>query len=202
MSTKKSRQWIQDHTSDEFVIRAQRDGYRSRASYKLIEIDEKFSLVKPGQTIVDLGAAPGGWSQVVAKRAGNVVALDLLPMDPIEGVTIIQGDFDTDEILAEVMERLEGKPVDLVISDMAPNLSGVKDIDQPRHAYLLELAMEFSREVLKPGGALLAKCFEGGGIEDIRRDFRENFSKVSNVKPKASRPKSREVYLLGRGFKK
>ncbi len=202
MATKKSRTWIQNHKADEYVQKAQRDGYRSRASYKFIEIDEKFGLVKPGQVIVDLGAAPGGWSQVVAKRAGDVIAIDLLPMDPIDGVTIIEGDFTIDAILEQMMERLAGRPVDLVISDMAPNLSGVKDIDQPRHAYLLELAIDFAQQVLKPGGALVAKCFEGEGIEEIRRGFRANFKQVSNVKPKASRPKSREVYLVGRGFQR
>ena len=206
--TKKSRKWMENHLKDEYVQRSQRDGYRSRASYKLLEIDDKYNLLRPGQVVIDLGAAPGGWTQVAADRVkadedkGTVIALDILPMDYVAGVDIIEGDFTADEVLAQLMDTLAGRPVDLVISDMAPNLSGVKDIDQPRSMYLVELAVALAEEVLRPGGALLAKCFEGEGIEDLRKQYRQSFKQVNNVKPKASRSHSREIYLLGRGAKR
>ena len=201
--SKSSARWIEEHEKDEYVLRARREGYRSRACYKLIEIDDKFKLLKPGMTVVDLGAAPGGWTQVALKRVGSkgcVIGIDILEMDPLAGAELITGDFTTDEALDELMSLLNGRPVDLVISDMAPNLSGMKDIDQPRAMYLVELACEFARTTLTTGGGFLAKCFEGEGIQQIRKEINSNFKQLSNVKPKASRGKSREVYLLGRGF--
>jgi len=200
---KKNRNWIAEHEHDEFVLRARRDGYRSRATYKLLEIDDKYRLLAPGTQVVDLGAAPGGWSQVASARVGRrgrVIALDLLEIAPIEGVTIIQGDFTEDTVLEQVMAELGGDRVDLVISDMAPNISGVTDIDQPRSAYLVELALDFATRALKREGALLAKCFEGEGIHGIRAAFKGAFRQVTNIKPRASRSRSREIYVLGRGF--
>ena len=203
-NSKSSDRWLAEHEQDEFVRRARADGYRSRASYKLIEINDKFQLMKNGMTVVDLGAAPGGWTQVAVKEVGSkgaVFALDVLPMDPVPGSVIIEGDFTEQEVLEQLITALDGLEVDLVISDMAPNLSGMKDIDQPRAMYLVELAMQFAEEVLKPGGCLLVKCFEGEGIDTIRVFFRNNFRQLSNFKPKASRGRSREIYILGRGFK-
>jgi 23S rRNA (uridine2552-2'-O)-methyltransferase len=202
--SKSSAQWVQDHEKDEYVQRARREGYRSRASYKLLEIDDKHRLIKPGGTIVDLGAAPGGWTQIAVKRSapgGFVIGIDLLEMEPMEGALILQGDFTDDSVLEQLQEMLGGQAVDLVFSDMAPNLSGMKDIDQPGAMYLVELAVDFACSVLKPGGALLTKCFEGEGIAELRESIRMNFKQLSNVKPKASRGKSREIYLLARGFK-
>ena len=201
--SKGSRRWLADHESDEYVKLARSQGYRSRAVYKLQELDEKYRLLKPGSTIVDLGAAPGGWSQLAAKTlglSGLIVALDVLPMEPIDHVQFIQGDFTEESILADLMDVLNGRAVDLVISDMAPNLSGMTDIDQPKSIYLVELALELAKNVLKPGGGFVAKCFEGSGIEDIRKDIRGSFRRINNVKPRASRGKSREIYLLGREF--
>ncbi|MEX2489184.1 MAG: RlmE family RNA methyltransferase [Pseudomonadales bacterium] len=201
--SKSSRQWLQNHQEDEYVRRARKDGYRSRASYKLLEINEKFNLIGPGARIVDLGAAPGGWSQVAVRLAGKqamVIAVDMLPMDALDGVRFIQGDFEKDETYEELMLQTAGQPVDLVISDMAPNLSGMKDVDQPRSAWLVELAVEYADRVLRPGGALVAKCFEGEGIEALRGAFRCRFDRMSNFKPRASRQKSREIYLIGRGY--
>ena len=199
-----SGRWLQEHEKDEFVIRARKDGYRSRASYKLLELDDKYRLLKPGQTVVDLGAAPGGWSQVAAKRVGSkgqVIALDILEMPGIVGVDIIQGDFTEESVFDELMSVLDDRVVNLVISDMAPNLSGMKDIDQPRAMYLVELALDFADQVLHKQGALVVKCFEGEGINQIRETFRRMFAQVSNVKPKASRGRSREVYIVGRGYR-
>ena len=184
--------------------RARREGYRSRACYKLLELDERYGLLRPGSAVVDLGAAPGGWSQVARQKVGAsgfVVGLDLLDMEPLEGVEFIQGDFTEDSSLQLLMEKLDGRPVDLVISDMAPNLSGTRDIDQPRATYLVELAIDFAQSVLRPGGMFLAKCFEGEGIDDLRALIRRDFRQLNNLKPKASRNKSREIYLLGRGYK-
>lgn len=199
-----SRRWLRSHQDDEYVKRARKDGYRSRACYKLLEMNEKFSLIEPGARIVDLGAAPGGWSQVAVRLGGKqalVVALDMLPMDALAGVRFIQGDFEEDETYKELLRQTAGQPVDLVISDMAPNLSGMKDVDQPRSSYLVELAIDYADRVLKPGGALVAKCFEGEGIETLRVAFRCRFDRMSNFKPRASRQKSREIYLIGRGYK-
>jgi 23S rRNA (uridine2552-2'-O)-methyltransferase len=202
--SKSSSRWLADHEDDEYVKRARAEGYRSRASYKLLEIDEKYQILRSGLNVIDLGAAPGGWSQVASKKVGKkgkVIALDLLEMPPIEDVSFIQGDFTEDRILDELLEVIQGGVVDLVISDMAPNLSGVKDIDQPRSIYLVELALDFAVRVLNQNGVLVVKCFEGDGIDDIRQMFRARFKQVTNFKPKASRGRSREIYLLGRGFK-
>ncbi|MDA0977917.1 MAG: RlmE family RNA methyltransferase [Proteobacteria bacterium] len=202
--SKSSGRWLAEHENDEFVQRARQEGYRSRASYKLLEISDRFDLIRRGMTVVDLGAAPGGWCQVAKTRtgpAGTVIGLDILPMEPIDGVTLIEGDFTEDGPYQALIEALDGKSVDLVISDMAPNLSGTKAIDQPRAMYLVELAVDFAASVLKPGGSLLVKCFEGEGINAARQDFSERFAQVSNVKPRASRGRSREIYLLGRGYR-
>ncbi len=203
--SKSSSRWLADHEDDEYVKRARAEGYRSRACYKLLEIDDKYHLLQGGARVVDLGAAPGGWSQVAAKRVGPkgaVFALDLLDMPPIEGVTFIQGDFTKDEPFRSLLALTGESAIDLVISDMAPNLSGMKDIDQPRSIYLVELAHDMAVSVLRKNGSLLVKCFEGEGIESIRRLFRDSFAQVINVKPKASRGRSREIYLLGKGFRK
>ncbi len=200
--SKSSHEWLREHEDDEFVRRARRDGYRSRASYKLLEIDEKYRLLRPGNLVVDLGAAPGGWSQVAARAVGaggQVFALDLLAMDAIPHVNFIQGDFTEDEALTALLAALNHRPADLVISDMAPNLSGLKDIDQPRATYLVELAIDLTDQMLKRGGHFVAKCFEGEGIDDVRRLLRDRFERCHNVKPKASRGRSREIYLVGCG---
>ncbi|MBO6558370.1 MAG: RlmE family RNA methyltransferase [Pseudomonadales bacterium] len=202
--SKSSARWLNDHENDEYVQRARREGFRSRAVYKLLEIQEKYQILKPGSVVVDLGAAPGGWMQVARKTVGDsgfVVGLDLLAIEPLADCTFIQGDFTEDAVLRQLMDALEERQVDLVISDMAPNLSGMKDIDQPRSMYLVELAVHFAAEVLRPGGSFLAKCFEGEGIDGLRATIRNEFKQLSNVKPKASRVKSREIYLLGRSFK-
>lgn len=199
-----SKQWLRDHEGDAWVKRARQEGYRSRAAYKLLEINDKFGLIRPAMQIVDLGAAPGGWCQVAARLAGDrgrILAVDILEMPPLPGVTVIRGDFTESDVFEDLMSKTEGMPVDLVISDMAPNLSGMKDIDQPRAAWLVELALDYAERVLRPGGSLVCKCFEGEGIEPIRQAFRKGFGKVNNFKPEASRPKSREIYLIGREFR-
>jgi 23S rRNA (uridine2552-2'-O)-methyltransferase len=201
--TKSSRRWLDRHFNDEFVKKAQKEGYRSRAVYKLLEIQEKDRMIKPGQVVVDLGAAPGGWSQVAEKIVGDqgrVVALDILPMDSIAGVDFIQGDFREEEPLQQLRELLAGQLVDLVISDMAPNVSGMNAVDQPRAMYLCELALEFAREVLRPGGGMVVKVFQGEGFDEYIRDMRSSFGKVVTRKPKASRPRSREVYLVAGNY--
>jgi 23S rRNA (uridine2552-2'-O)-methyltransferase len=200
--SKTSKGWMREHVNDEYVKRAQRDGYRARAAYKLIEIDERDHLVKPGMTVVDLGSAPGSWSQVVVQRLkgqGKVIALDILEMPPIPGVQFIQGDFREQEVLDQLEASLEGKMVDLVIADMAPNISGISDVDQARAMYLTELALDFSFKWLKPGGRFLVKVFNGSGFEEIVQNMRQGFDKVAVRKPKASRDRSSEVYLLGTG---
>lgn len=202
--SKSSHQWLKDHEDDEFVKRARAEGFRSRASYKLLEIDEKFSLIKPRTVVVDLGAAPGGWCQVARQRIGPdgmVLGIDLLEMEPIDGVILLQGDFTLEASYHELLKILGDRQVDLVISDMAPNLSGMKDIDQPRSSYLVELAIDFADEVLMKGGNLVCKCFEGLGVDEIRRAYQSRFVKVVNFKPKASRDKSREIYVVGLGYK-
>jgi len=191
---------MHEHVSDEYVKRAQREGYRARAAYKLIEIDDKDHLIKPGMTIVDLGAAPGSWSQVAVQRLkgnGRVIALDLLDMQPLAGVEFIQGDFREDEILLQLENKLAERQVDLVIADMAPNISGISVVDQAKAAYLTELALEFSIKWLKPGGHFLVKVFAGSGFDEIVKSMRDHFEKVVTRKPKASRDRSSEVYLLG-----
>lgn len=202
--TRTSKAWMHEHVSDPFVQRAKAEGFRSRASYKLMEIDDRDHLIRPGEVIVDLGAAPGGWSQVAAKRLngrGRVVALDLLEMAAIPGVSVIQGDFREDTVLAELENLLQGDKVGLVLSDMAPNISGVPVSDQARIMYLAELGLEFSSRWLKPDGAFLVKVFQGYGYEDFVREMRSAFNLVATRKPDASRDRSAEVYLLGKGLK-
>jgi 23S rRNA (uridine2552-2'-O)-methyltransferase len=207
--SKSSKGWLKEHFDDEYVRRSQKDGYRSRAIYKLIEIDQKDRLVKPGMTIVDLGAAPGGWSEYCVKKLGKkgkVIALDILPMEPIDGVTIIEGDFRENSVFEELMavmdpDSADNCKADLVISDMAPNISGMGSVDMPRAYYLCELALELARQTLKPGGSLLVKLFQGEGFEAYNKELKFSFSKVVMRKPKASRPRSREIYALATGFK-
>jgi len=199
-----SKNWMQEHLNDPYVKMAQKDGYRARAAYKLIEIDDKDKLIKPGMTIVDLGSTPGSWSQVVVKRMqgkGRVIALDILDMQPIGGVEFIRGDFREENILKELENTLNNTQVDLVIADMAPNMSGIADVDQAGAAYLTELALAFSRDWLKPNGHFLVKVFIGKGFEEILQSMRLLFDKVLTRKPKASRGRSSEVYLLGLGRK-
>lgn len=201
--TKSSRRWLDRHFSDPYVKRAQQEGYRSRAVYKLLELQEKDRLIGPGMRVVDLGAAPGGWSQVAARLVGptgRVVALDVLPMEPLPGVTFIQGDFREDQPLADLRDALGDAPVDLVLSDMAPNVSGTA-ADQPRTIYLCELALDLARQVLKPGGALVVKIFQGEGFDGFLKDLRGAFARVASRKPKASRPASRELYLVATGYR-
>lgn len=202
--SKTSAEWLKEHVDDIYVQKAQQDGYRTRASYKLIELDEKDQLIKPGMVILDLGAAPGGWSQVVGRKLngnGVIIASDILPMDPIADVDFIQGDFTEQSVFDQIMEVVGGRPVDLVISDMAPNMSGMASIDQPGSMYLVELALDMARQVLKPNGQFVAKVFQGDGFDQYVKDVRESFSKVMIRKPKASRPRSREVYVVGKGFR-
>lgn len=183
---------------------AQKDGYRSRATYKLAEIDDKDQLLKPGMTVIDLGSAPGGWSQLVAERLqgrGIILASDILPMDPIADVQFIQGDFTEDSVLDALLEAMQGRQADLVISDMAPNLSGMNAIDQPKAMYLIELALDLAQQVLKPQGVFLAKAFQGEGYDAYLKLLKEHFQQVLTRKPKASRARSREVYLLAKGFR-
>lgn len=195
---------MMEHLNDPYVKLAQKEGYRARAAYKLMEIDDKDKLIKPGMTVVDLGSAPGSWSQVAVQRLkghGKVIALDILDMQPVGGVTFIQGDFREESVLRVLEEKINNTPVDLVIADMAPNISGVKDVDQAGAAYLTELALDFSKDWLKPGGNFLVKVFIGAGFEEILQNMRQMFDKVVTRKPKASRDRSSEVYLLGLGRK-
>jgi 23S rRNA (uridine2552-2'-O)-methyltransferase len=202
--TKTSKKWLDEHVNDPYVKKAQIDGYRSRASYKLIEINEKDKLIRPGSVVMDLGSAPGGWSQVVAPwvgDSGRVIASDILPMDGIVGVDFIQGDFTEEAVYNQILSELNGEKVDVVVSDMAPNLSGVNTTDQYSSIYLVELALDMARNVLKPGGSFCAKVFQGVGYEEYVKDVRSSFDKVLVRKPAASRPRSREVYIVGKGFK-
>jgi 23S rRNA (uridine2552-2'-O)-methyltransferase len=199
-----SKAWLREHHSDVYVNQARREGYRSRAAYKLLEIDRKDRLLRPGMTVVDLGAAPGGWSQVAAERVGRkgrVIALDRLDMPPLPGVEFIRGDILDDDYLAFVRERLGDGLADLVISDMAPNISGVDAVDQPRSIYLAELALDLAGHVLAPGGDLLVKVFQGAGSEAYMAELRSRFKKIAVRKPQSSRARSREIYLLARGFR-
>lgn len=199
-----SKQWLRRHVNDPYVQRSRREGYRSRSAYKLIEIDERDRILRPGQVVVDLGAAPGGWSQVAASRvgpAGRVVAIDLLPMDPVSGVTFVQGDFTTRKGLEAVEKALEGRQADLVLSDMAPNMSGIAVSDQARQLTLAEITFDFARLHLKRDGALLVKIFQGAGYDDYLKSLRRAFQKVVVRKPGASRDESAEQYLLARGLK-
>ena len=198
--TRTSKAWMQEHVNDAFVKQAQKDGFRSRAAYKLIEINEKYRLIKPGMNVVDLGSTPGSWSQVASKLLqgkGHIIAMDLLPMDPIPRVDFIQGDFREEASLKELESYLNNSPIDLVISDMAPNITGIKTVDQPGVMYLTELALDFSLEWLKPGGHFLVKTFIGADFDELVKKMRPEFEKVITVKPKASRDRSSEVYLLG-----
>ncbi|WP_308366179.1 MULTISPECIES: 23S rRNA (uridine(2552)-2'-O)-methyltransferase RlmE [unclassified Microbulbifer] len=202
--SKSSHRWLREHFNDQYVKQSQKDGYRSRASYKLLELQKKDRLIVPGMTVVDLGAAPGGWSQVAAELVGHqgrVLASDILAMDPIAGVEFVQGDFTEESVLNQLLERLGGDRADLVISDMAPNMSGVRDVDQPASMYLVELAVDMARQVLKPGGGFVAKVFQGEGFDQLIRDLRASYASVVTRKPGASRPRSREVYVVARGFK-
>lgn len=202
--TRTSNAWLREHVNDPYVQRAKAEGYRSRASFKLMEIDDRDRLIRQGEVVVDLGATPGGWSQVVAKRQkgnGRVIALDLLEMDPMHGVDFIQGDFREESVLKILETMLAGAKVGLVLSDMAPNISGVVVSDQARVMHLAELGLDFSRNWLKPDGAFLVKVFQGYGYEDFVKEMRQVFNVVSTRKPDASRDRSPEVYLLGRGLK-
>lgn len=202
--TKSSARWLREHFTDEYVKRAQAEGYRSRAVYKLLEIQEKDRLLRPGLTVVDLGAAPGGWSQLAARLLGGqgrVIALDLLPMEPWPGVECIAGDFRDVAVLDRLLEILRGKPVDLVMSDLAPNISGVKAVDQPRGMYLAELALDFARRQLRPGGDFLTKAFQGEGFDRFLREARAAFDAVAIRKPRASRARSAEQYVLARNYR-
>ncbi len=196
-----SNVWLQEHVNDHYVQMAKKDGYRARAAYKLIEIDDKDKLLKQGMWVADLGAAPGSWCQVAAQKvgpSGRVFALDILEMDPIRGVEFVQGDFREDEVLAEFNSLLNGRQIDLVICDIAPNITGNADTDQARSMYLCELGLEFAREQLKPGGNFLVKVFQGYGFTEYMTAMRETFASVVTRKPKASRDRSPEVYLLGK----
>jgi len=202
--TKSSQQWLQEHVNDPYVKQAQRDGYRSRASYKLLQLNEKDKLIRPGMLVVDLGSAPGGWSQVAGRlvgEKGRVVATDILPMDPLANVEFVQGDFTEEVVLREILERLGGSQPDLIICDIAPNISGVDSADQASSMYLVELALDFARQALKPRGDFVAKVFQGAGSDAYLKDVRSSFDKVLVRKPAASRPRSREVYLVARGLK-
>jgi 23S rRNA (uridine2552-2'-O)-methyltransferase len=202
--SKTSKNWLDEHVNDPYVKKAQVDGYRSRASYKLIEINEKDKLFRPGNVVMDLGSAPGGWSQIVVPLigdSGRVIASDILPMDGIVGVTFIQGDFTEESVYHEILETLDGNKADVVVSDMSPNLSGVSTTDQYSSIYLVELALDMARNVLKPGGSFCAKVFQGVGYEEYVKDVRTSFDKVLVRKPDASRPRSREVYIVAKGFK-
>ncbi len=201
--TKSSKRWLQEHFDDVYVKKAQAEGYRSRAVYKLKEVDEKESLLKPGMTVVDLGAAPGGWTQYVSERLqgrGRIVALDILPMDSLPDVDIILGDFREDDVLQQLMDLIPERSVDLVLSDMAPNMSGTTAIDIPRAMYLVELAFDFADKMLKPGGSMLVKIFHGSGFDDLVKQAKTSFDKVVIRKPAASRARSKETYLLAKGY--
>jgi 23S rRNA (uridine2552-2'-O)-methyltransferase len=200
--TKTSKAWMHEHVTDVYVRRAKQDGYRSRSAYKLLEILEKDKLVRPGMTVVDLGAAPGGWSQVLAPLVGakgQVIALDILEMAPLRGVVLIRGDFSDESTLKLLEEQMGDRSIDLVVSDMAPNISGVGLVDQARSIHLADLALEFARDRLKPGGDLLVKVFQGAGLDEFRKQLTDRFASVAVRKPKASRDRSSEFYLLARG---
>jgi 23S rRNA (uridine2552-2'-O)-methyltransferase len=201
--TKSSARWLAEHASDEFVKRAKAEGWRSRAVFKLAEIQERERLLKPGIRCVDLGAAPGGWSQYAARIVGGssrIVATDILPMDAIPGVEFVQGDFRAESVVEQVLAAVGSGKVDLVLSDMAPNMAGIDAVDQPRSMYLAELALEFADRVLTPGGDALVKLFQGAGFDEIVREARRRYGRVVTKKPKASRTRSSEIYLLARQF--
>ena len=202
--SKSSNRWLEEHFNDQYVKKSHQDGYRTRASYKLLELNEKDRLIQPGMLVVDLGAAPGGWSQVAGRLVGvhgRVVASDILPMDSLEGVDFIQGDFTDEQVFNQILDKLGDTPVDLVISDMAPNMSGINAVDQPQAMYLVELALDMAKRVLKPQGNFVAKVFHGEGYDQYLKDLRDSFEKVVIRKPDASRSRSREVYVVGKGFR-
>ena len=202
--SKSSGNWLQQHVNDPYVKQAQKDGYRSRASYKLIQLNEKDKLIRPGMLIVDLGSTPGGWSQVAAKLVGakgKVIATDILPMDPLENVDFILGDFTEQAVVDRILARLENRKPDLIICDIAPNISGIDVADQASSMYLVELALDMARQVLKPKGDFVAKVFQGAGSEAYLKELRRSFEKLLIRKPAASRPRSREVYVVAKGFK-
>jgi 23S rRNA (uridine2552-2'-O)-methyltransferase len=201
--SKSSKRWLQEHFDDVYVKKAQAEGYRSRAVYKLKEVDEKENLLKPGMTVVDLGAAPGGWSQYVTQRLegkGTIIALDILPMDSLPDVSFILGDFREDSVFQELINSVPERGVDLLLSDMAPNMSGSAAIDVPRAMYLVELAFDFADKMLKPGGTMLVKIFHGSGFDELVKKARSSFEKVTIRKPSASRSRSKETYLLAKGY--
>lgn len=201
--SKSSTRWLQEHFNDAYVKKAQAEGYRSRAIYKLKEIDEKEHLFKPGQVVVDLGAAPGGWTQYVAQKldsCGTIIALDILPMDSLAGVDFILGDFREDSVLQQLTNLVSERGVDVLLSDMAPNMSGNAEIDIPRAMYLAELAFDFACKMLKPGGILVMKVFHGTGFDELVKQIRSRFERVVIRKPSASRSRSRETYLLAKGY--
>ncbi|MBB3191794.1 23S rRNA (uridine(2552)-2'-O)-methyltransferase RlmE [Halomonas cerina] len=203
-ASKSSAGWLKEHFDDRFVQQRWQDGYRSRASYKLQALDEKNRLLRPGMTVIDLGAAPGGWSQIAAEKVGPeglVIASDILEMDALAGVDFVPGDFTEEAVLEAILDRLDDRPVDLVMSDMAPNMSGMAAIDQPQAMYLVELALDLARQTLSPGGAFLAKVFQGEGFDAYLKALRSDFRRVVTRKPEASRARSREVYLLAEGFR-
>lgn len=201
--SKSSKRWLQEHFDDVYVKKAQSEGYRSRAVYKLQEVDAKEHLLRPGLTVVDLGAAPGGWTQYVSQRLegrGRIIALDILPMDALPDVDVIQGDFRDDGVLQQLINLIPERSVDLLLSDMAPNMSGTAAVDMPRAMYLAELAFDFADKMLKPGGDMLIKIFHGAGFDDLIKQARTRFNKVVIRKPMASRSRSRETYLLAKGY--
>ncbi|MDQ0125547.1 23S rRNA (uridine2552-2'-O)-methyltransferase [Pseudomonas lini] len=202
--SKTSLKWLQRHVNDPYVKQAQKDGYRSRASYKLLEVQEKYKLIRPGMSVVDLGAAPGGWSQVTSRLIGGqgrLIASDILEMDSIPDVTFIQGDFTQDEVLAQILEAVGNSQVDLVISDMAPNMSGTPEVDMPKAMFLCELALDLAARILKPGGNFVIKVFQGEGFDAYVKDARQKFDKVQMIKPDSSRGSSREQYMLAWGYR-
>ena len=202
--SKSSKNWLREHFDDRYVKQSKQAGYRSRSSFKLLEIQKKDKLLHPGMVVIDLGAAPGGWSQVAADLVGDhgrVVASDILPMPTIAGVEFVQGDFTEGQVLEKIVKAVGERPVDLVISDMAPNMSGIAHIDQPKALYLVELAFDLARQVLRPGGSVLTKVFQGQGTDTLMADLRNDFSKLMIRKPDASRSRSREVYWVIKGFK-
>ncbi len=203
--SRSSSRWLQEHVTDPFVRQAQKEGFRSRSAYKLIQLDEKDRLLRPGMRVVDLGSAPGGWSQVAAPivgAKGRVLATDILPMDALRNVQFVQGDFTDEAVFQQLLELLGGAPADLVMSDMAPNISGVDDADQAASMYLVELALDFVQRVLRPGGDFVAKVFQGAGSEAFLKEVRRHFTKVAVRKPAASRSRSREVYVVARGLRR
>ncbi|WP_064119466.1 23S rRNA (uridine(2552)-2'-O)-methyltransferase RlmE [Pseudomonas fluorescens] len=202
--SKTSLGWLKRHVNDPYVKQAQKDGYRSRASYKLLEIQEKYRLIRPGMSVVDLGAAPGGWSQVTSRLIGGqgrLIASDILEMDSIPDVTFIQGDFTEDEVLGRILEAVGNSQVDLVISDMAPNMSGTPEVDMPKAMFLCELALDLAERILKPGGNFVIKIFQGEGFDIYLKDARKKFDKIQMIKPDSSRGTSREQYMLAWGYR-